>query len=164
MPAGGWVPDPSGASDYEPENAGTPHTPSPQFTAVAARVAGAVGRGFGLSVVLEYATSRCGVDLDVTLHDPRGDCAFVRVLQLSRPVNDGSFPLVGSNLARHRLADGSELLTNHVDDNSNVEALLARSDGLLVVLLLRSSTGQDTSGWPTTMATMPSSAPPWHPR
>jgi len=100
------------------------------------------------------------VDRDVVLADPAGDVAFVRVLQLRQPLNDGSFPLVGNSMSRQQLTNGSVLLTNHAEDNSLVTAVLASADGLLVELQVRSRTGQDTSGWPTTAPTMPPSQPP----
>jgi hypothetical protein len=118
-----------------------------------------LGHGFGVSASLQFDNARCVVDREVALRDGVGDVAFLRVFQLSRPLNDGSFPLVGYHMSRLQLAHRSVLLTNHVDDNSVVTAVLARADGLVVELQVRSSTGQDTSGWPTTMATMP----PIHP-
>jgi hypothetical protein len=157
-PTGGWLPDRTGASDYEPENAGASRPPSASGALLANRVRSFLGHGFAVSALLQFDTARCVVDRDVTLRDGAGDVAFLRVLQLRRPLNDGSFPLVGSHMSR-RLAHGSVLLTNHVDDNSVVTAVLARADGLVVELQVRSSTGQDTSGWPTTMGTMP----PIHP-
>jgi hypothetical protein len=158
-PAGGWLPDTTGASDYEPENAGVERSPSARTAMLATRVRGALGHDFSVSTVREFATTSCVVDRDVVLRDGSGDVAFLRVLQLRQPLNDGSFPLVGNSMIRRRLAHGSLLLTNHLADNSEVTVVLTRADGLLVELQVRSSTGQDTSGWPTTMPTMPPSQP-----
>jgi hypothetical protein len=109
--------------------------------------------------VAEFAQGRCVVDRDVVLRDAAGSFAFVRLLELRLPLNDGSFPLVGDSLHRQRLAHGAVLLTNEVDDRSVVTVVRAQADGLVVELQVRSSTGQDTSGWPTTMATMPTGRP-----
>jgi hypothetical protein len=127
---------------------------------LATQVSSALGHGFSVSNVQEFATATCVVDRDVVLADPAGDVAFVRVLQLRQPLNDGSFPLVGNSMSRQQLTNGSVLLTNHAEDNSLVTAVLASADGLLVELQVRSRTGQDTSGWPTTAPTMPPSQPP----
>jgi hypothetical protein len=116
-------------------------------------VQGFLGHGFGVSAVLQFDTARCVVDREAAFRDGAGDVAFVRVFQLRQPLNDGSFPLVGYHMSRRQLAHRSVLLTNHVDDDSVVTAVLARADGLVVELQVRSSTGQDTSGWPTTMGT-----------
>jgi hypothetical protein len=126
---------------------------------LATRVSSALGHGFTVSSVQDFATATCVVDRDVVLADAAGDVAFVRVLQLRKPINDGSFPLVGYNMSRQRLTNGSVLLTNHAEDNSLVTAVLAKADGLLVELQVRSRTGPDTSGWPTTAPTMPPSQP-----
>jgi hypothetical protein len=154
LPAGGWLPDRTGASDYEPENAGASRPQSGPGTLLANRARNFLGDGFGVSASQQYGTASCVVDRDVTLRDGAGGLAFLRVFQLRRPLNDGSFPLVGNDMRRRQVSHGSVLLTNHVDDDSLVTVVLARADGLVVELQVRSSTGQDTSGWPTTMATL----------
>ena len=155
MPAGGWLPDTTGVSDYEPENAGVEHSPSAHSSLLATRVRSDLGHGFSISSISEFAAAGCVVDRDVVLDDRADDVAFVRVLQLRQPLNDGSFPLVGDSLSRHQLTNGSVLLTDQAEDSSLVIAVLVRTDGLLVELQVRSRTGQDTSGWPTTMGTRP---------
>ena len=160
MPAEGWLPDSTGVSDYEPENAGTRRSPSARTSLLAQRVRTALGGRFNISTVYEFANSTCVVDRDVSLDDDVGAKAFLRVFQLRQPLNDGSFPLVGDSMTRHSLPNGSVVLENHADDHSVVTAVLARSDGLVVELQVRSETGQDTSGWPTTMGTSPPSRPP----
>jgi hypothetical protein len=115
---------------------------------------------FSVSTVREFATPTCVVDREVVLRDPAGDLAFVRVLQLARPLNAGSFPLLGESLARVDRPDGSVLVSNHVADSSAVEAVSVAADGLLVDVQVRSASGPDTSGFPTTMPPAPSSAPP----
>lgn len=154
-PAGGWLPDTTGVSDYEPENAGVEQSPSAQASLFATRVRSDLGHGLSISSVSEFATAGCVVDRDVVLDDRAGDVAFVRVLQLHKPLNDGSFPLVGRSISRDQLTNGAVLLTAHAEDNSLVTAVLVRTDGLLVELQVRSRTGQDTSGWPTTFGTPP---------
>ncbi len=156
QPAEGWLPDTTGVYDYEPENAGVEQSPSSQTSLLATRVRSDLGHGFSISSVSEFAAAGCVVDRDVVLEDRADDVAFVRVLQLRQPLNDGSFPLVGNSISRDQLTNGSVLLTAHAEDNSLVTAVLARPDGLLVELQVRSRTGQDTSGWPTTFGTMPS--------
>jgi hypothetical protein len=126
---------------------------------LATQVSSALGHGFSVSNVQDLATATCVVDRDVVLADPAGDVAFLRLLQLRHPLNDGSFPLVGNSMSRQQLTNGSVLLTNHAADNSIVTAVLARADGLLVELQVRSRTGPDTSGWPTTAPTMPPNQP-----
>jgi len=135
-------------------------SPSASATLLANRVQTLLGHGFAVTTVKEFAAGTCVVDRDVTLRDGAGDVAFLRVLQLRQPLNDGSFPLVGTDMRRQGLAAGSVLLTNHVDDGSEVTAVLARADGLVVELQVRSPTGQNTSGWPTTAPTVPPSTPP----
>jgi hypothetical protein len=108
-----------------------------------------------VSTVREFATTTCIVDRDVVLSDTAHDIAFLRVLQLRVPLNDASFPLVGPAISRSRLADGTEVLTAQPDDDSIVTVVAVNRDGLLVEVQARSSTGPDTTGWPTTMATMP---------
>lgn len=159
-PAGGWLPDTTGALDYEPEHAGVERSPSAGASLLATRISAAVGHAFSVSNVQEFATATCVVDRDVVLEDPAGDVAFVRVIQLRQPLNDGSFPLVGDSMSRRHLSNGSVLLSNHPEDNSLVTAILAKADGLLVELQVRSRTGQDTAGWPTTFPTVPPSQPP----
>jgi hypothetical protein len=156
---GGWLPDTTGALDYEPENAGASRPPSASGALLANRAQGFLGHGLVVSAVLQFDTAACVVEREMAYRDPAGDVAFLRVFQLRRPLNDGSFPLVGSHMSRGQLSRGSVLLTNHVDDNSLVTAVLARADGLVVELQVRSPTGQDTSGWPTTMATATSIRP-----
>jgi len=158
-PAGGWLPDTTGASDFEPENAGVERSPSTRATALGDRVSTLLGHGFTVAAVREFATAGCVVDREVSLHDAAGDGAFLRVLQLRRALNDGSFPLVGDSPVRTALGHGSVLLTNSVADGSEVTVVRARADGLVVELQVRSATGQDTSGWPTTMATQPPTGP-----
>jgi hypothetical protein len=160
LPAGGWLPDTTGVSDYEPENAGVEQSPSAQASLLATRVRSDLGHGFSISSVSEFATAGCVVDRDVVLDDRADDVAFVRVLQLRQPLNDGSFPLVGDSLTRQQLTNGSALLTDQAEDRSLVIAVLVRTDGLLVELQARSRTGQDTSGWPTTMGTRPPTQTP----
>jgi hypothetical protein len=160
IPTRGWVPDSTGVSDYEPENAGTQRSPSARTSLLAQRVRTALGEQFNISTVYEFANSTCVVDRDVSLDDGAGAKAFLRVFQLRRPLNDGSFPFVGRSMTRHRLGHGSVLRENHADDDSVVTAVLARADGLVVELPVRSATGQDTSGWPTTMGTSSPSRPP----
>jgi len=135
------------------------HPPSARASLLATRVRGVIGQGFDVSTVQEIATATCVVDRDVVLGDTAGDVAFVRVFQLRQPLNDGSFPLVGTSIVRQHLSHGAVLLTSHSADSSLVTAVLARADGLVVELQVRSSTGQDTSGWPTTMPTAPQSQP-----
>jgi hypothetical protein len=159
LPVGGWLPDTTGISDYEPENAGVEQSPSAHTTLLATRVRSDLGHGFIVSTIREFARAGCVVDRDVVLEDGVDDEAFVRVLQMRQPLNDGSFPLVGNDLSRQDLANGSILLDDQSEDGSLVTAVLARTDGLLVMLQVRSRTGQDTSGWPTTMETRPSSHP-----
>ena len=151
VPVGGWLPDTTGTFDYEPENTGAQQPPSARATLLGTRVRGIIGGGFDVAAVQEFATATCVVDRDVTLRDTAEDVAFVRVLQLRRPLNDGSFPLAGNSMSRQHLAHGAVILTNHAADDSLVTAVLARADGLVVELQVRSSKGQDTSGWPTTM-------------
>jgi hypothetical protein len=122
---------------------------------LATRVRSDLGHGFSISSVSEFAAAGCVIDRDVVLDDRADDVAFIRVLQLRQPLNDGSFPLVGNSMSRQQLTNGSVLLTNHAEDSSLVTAVLARTDGVLVELQVRSRTGQDTSGWPTTFETMP---------
>jgi hypothetical protein len=120
---------------------------------LATRIRSDLGHGFSISSISEFAAAGCVVDRDVVLDDRADDVAFVRVLQLRQPLNDGSFPLVGSTISRDKLTNGSVLLTAYAEDNSLVTAVLAQTDGLLVELQVRSRTGQDTSGWPTTFGT-----------
>jgi hypothetical protein len=122
---------------------------------LANRARGLLGPGFSVSASQEYDTARCVVDRDVTLTDGAGDLAFLRVIQLRQPLNDGSFPLAGNDMRRRHMAHGSVLLTNHTDDNSLVTVVRALADGIVVELQVRSPTGQNTSGWPTTAPTSP---------
>ena len=150
LPMGGWLPDTTGALDYEPENAGASRPPSASGALLSNRAQSFLGHGFTVSAVLQFDTATCVVDREMAFRDGAGDVAFLRVFQLRRPLNDGSFPLVGSHMSREQLPRGSVLLSNHADDNSLVMAVLARADGLVVELQVRSPTGHDTSGWPTT--------------
>jgi hypothetical protein len=154
-PSGSWVPDRGGAVDYEPEDAGSSVTPSSSANALGNLFATTTGHGLMVSTVREFATTTCIVDRDVVLSDTAHDIAFLRVLQLRVPLNDASFPLVGPAISRSRLADGTEVLTAQPDDDSIVTVVAVNRDGLLVEVQARSSTGPDTTGWPTTMATMP---------
>jgi hypothetical protein len=108
LPAGGWLPDATGVSDYEPENAGVERSPSAQASMLATQVSSALGHGFSVSNVQDLATATCVVDRDVVLADPAGDVAFLRLLQLRHPLNDGSFPLVGNSMSRQQLTNGPE--------------------------------------------------------
>jgi len=158
-PVPDWLPDRTGVTNFEPENTGTPRTPSAQTSALASQFKAAIGLGFEVSTLREFATASCVVDRDVVLTDASGDVVFLRVLQLGQPFNDGSFPLLGNDLARRTLSDGTLVLTNHVPDNSSISVAAVHPDGLFVFAQVRSANGPDPTGWPTTTVTAPASEP-----
>lgn len=154
LPAGGWLPASSGAVDYEPEDAGTQQPPSATAEALAARFIRDVEGDGATITVREFASSACVVDWDVVLAYPDGSFAFLRVLQLSAPIELGSFPLVGDGLTQSRDGDVS-VYWSALRDRSWEGELAVRDDGLLVEIHVRSGSGPDTTGYPTTMTLPP---------
>lgn len=154
LPAGGWLPESSGAVDYEPEDAGAQQSPSATAEALAARFVRDLGADGTTLTVRQFATSGCVVDWDVVLAYPDGSVAFLRVLQLSAPIELGSFPLAGDGLTQSRDGDVS-VYWSALRDRSWEGELAVRDDGLLVEIHVRSGSGPDTTGYPTTMTLPP---------
>lgn len=148
-----WLPQHGGAIDYEPENAGVMRKSSPLSLRLAHSVQVATGHGFRISTVREFHSLSCVVDWDFVMSRPGGGVAFVRVLQLRSPLNEMSFPLVGNQQPRERLANGTEVVRSLEPNRSSVTVISVRRDGLLIFLQVRSPSGPDPTGWPTT--TMP---------
>jgi hypothetical protein len=156
-----WLPQHGGAIDYEPENAGVMRKSSPLALRLAQSVQVATGHGFRISTVREFHSLSCVVDWDFVMSRPGGGVAFVRVLQLRSPLNEMSFPLVGTQQPRERLANGTEVVRSLEPNRSSVTVISVRRDGLLIFLQVRSPSGPDPTGWPTTtISTIPVSGIP----
>jgi hypothetical protein len=148
-----WLPEKGGVIDYEPEDAGVIRKSSALALKVARNVQVATGHGFKISTVSEFHSPTCIVDWDFGMSRATGGFAYVRVLQLRSPLNEMSFPIVGQQQPREQLADGTEVLSSVEPDRSSVTVVSVRRDGLLVFMQVRSPSGPNTAGWPTTTTT-----------
>lgn len=151
-----WVD--GGALDYSPENAGTSRMPSSTTLGLARRIDAIVGHGFDISSTHEYDSSSCVEMWTFSLARPDGGHVLAEVLQLHRQVSSQSFPLVGEPLATRWTRGETELLRSAEPDRSSESVLSVQPDGLLVFVQVRSVSGIDPSGWPTT--TMAVNPPP----
>jgi len=68
-------------------------------------------------------------------------------------MNETSFPIVGQQQPREQLVNGTEVLRSMEPNRSSVTVVAVRRDGLLVFLQVRSPSGPNTTGWPTTTTT-----------
>ena len=148
-----WLPQQGGVIDYEPEDAGVIRKSSALALSVARSVQVATGHGFKVSTVSEFHSRTCVVDWDFVMSRSNGGFAFVRVLQLRSPMNETSFPIVGQQQPREQLVNGTEVLRSMEPNRSSVTVVAVRRDGLLVFLQVRSPSGPNTTGWPTTTTT-----------
>jgi len=148
-----WLPEKGGVIDYEPEDAGVVRKSSALALKVARSVQVATGHGFKISTVSEFHSPTCVVDWDFGMSRATGGFAYVRVLQLRSPLNEMSFPIVGEQQPREQLANGTQVLRSVESDRSSVTIISVRRDGLLVFMQVRSPSGPNTAGWPTTTTT-----------
>jgi hypothetical protein len=151
-----WVPRHGGVIDYEPEDAGLLRPTSTLGLRLAHRVQATTGHGFAITTVREFRSPTCVVDLDFVMSTKSGDTALVRVLQLRTPLNETSFPFLGTAQPSERLANGTEVVRSLGSGRSSVTVLCVTEDGLLVLLQVLGPSAPNPTGYPTTtMSTIP---------
>jgi hypothetical protein len=90
-------------------------------------------------------------EIDVNFATKKRAVGYLEVVQLRRPVDWYSFPLLGQ-MVRVRQASGIELIASQTDDHSSVTEAGARTDGLVAFIQVESASGPNVEGWPTTFA------------
>jgi hypothetical protein len=151
-----WVLRQGGVIDYNPEDAGLLQLTSTLGLRLARRAQVTIGHGFAITTVREFHSSTCVVDWDLVLSSEGGNIVFVRVLQLHRPLNEMSFPLLGTTESPERLADGTEVLRSFGKGRSSVTVVCVTDDGLLVLMQVLAPSAPNPTGYPTTtMSTIP---------
>lgn len=157
FPAGGWLPATLQPVNWDPVGPGTARAPSAQAKALAARFAHDLGAtGFELKIY-EHAQPRCVTGWDTVLNYSDGSSADERIMQLRRPLGLSSFAFVSN--VKSFTEGGVVVYLAVTADRSSVTEVAVRPDGLLVYLQVRSATGLDMSGYPTTTAAPPSTGP-----
>jgi hypothetical protein len=95
------------------------HNGSTEAKAVATVVVKNLRAGFLVQDVSERAVRRCVTEIDVNFATKNRATGYLEVVQLRKPVNWGSFPLLGQ-MVRVRQTSGVELLASESDDQSSV--------------------------------------------
>ena len=85
------------------------------------------------------------------LHDRSQNSAYLALLQLRRQVDPSSFPLLGATMNRHRLGNGTEVLSSQTNDGGVVTVVVAQGDGLVALLQIRRAGDEEGTGYPSTV-------------
>jgi hypothetical protein len=157
-PAGGWLPGSIEPVSYDPHGPGATRAPAAQARALGSRFAHDLAAARFKLANFEYATPGCVTGWDAALDYSDGAYADERVMQLARPMSLYSFAFVSSVSAFTE--DGVRIYQAVTPDGSSVTDVAVRPDGLLIYVQVRSATGLDMWGYPTTTAPSPSTAPP----
>jgi hypothetical protein len=151
-PRAGWLPDRGGVIDYNPDSSDRPvAVPSGRTDRLAATLASTLGHGYTVSRVGENRTPTCVAVRWALVHDHALNSVYLALLRLDRPVDPSSFPFLGTSTDRHRLGNGTEILSSHTGDGGVVTVVAVRSDGLAVLIQSRRAHDEEGDGYPTTV-------------
>ena len=148
-PPGGWVLAHGGAELWDTE--GDIHNGSTEAKAVASVLVKDLRAGFFVQDVWQRALPSCVTEIDLYFATKNRATGYLEVVQLRRPVDWYSFPLLGQ-MVRVKQTMGVELLASETGDRSSVTEAGARTDGLVAFIQVESASGPNVTGWPTTFA------------
>jgi hypothetical protein len=146
------LPVKGGVLDYNPDSTDSApaELPSPQAKRMAMRFASMSGHHFAVVEAKAARTSHCAVVQWALLRDKTQDSAYLALLQLHRPIDPDSFPLLGASTNRLRLRSGTEVLSSQTTGGGVVTIVATRPDGLTVLLQIRRAGDEEGVGYPTT--------------
>jgi hypothetical protein len=152
-PRGGWLPNKRGVLDYNPDSVDSTLVvrPSVQAKLMATQFADMSDHHFAVVEAKAARTSHCVTVQWAFLQDKANDSAYLALLQLRRPIDPDSFPLLGATTNRRKLQNGTVVLSSQTSNDGVVTVVATRSDGLTLLLQIRRAGDEEGIGYPTTV-------------